>query len=215
MDYRNIREDAQPLLSPEFLKQREQQKEDLKELLNDTIKQDIGENLGFLDLDTLATAAKIITSIEDVYNLYKKYFTTKENLEQLLEPVNDTLESAIFNNEKSLALGHLAKFYPQLYVRIAFMFIEPVTKSYIKPKIESNCITCLAYYLVIKYFSELNSYITKTKNIRESTKEKFTQKVSKILDKITTEMNKNFPGIYEYIDTYYEKKIDTNVNINL
>jgi hypothetical protein len=212
MDYRNIREEAQPLLNPDFLKQREEQKEELKELLNDTIKQDIGQSLGFLDLETLATAAKVLTSTEDVYNIYKKYYTTKENLDQLVEPIDNTLESVIFKNEKSLALGHLAKFYPQLYVRLAFMFIEPVTKSYLKPKIESNCIMCLGSYLALRYFSELDTYITKTKNIRESTKEKFTDKVSKILDKLKKEMDKNFPGIYEYIDAYYEKKIDATSN---
>jgi len=199
MDYRSIRDEAQPLLSPEFLAQKEAQKEELKELLNDKIKQDICETLGYLDLDTLATAAHVLSSIDNIYDLYKKYFITSENLNQIVtEALDKEIDATVYNDEKE----HLAKFYPQLYVRMAFLFIEPVTKSYIKVKIESNCIMCLGYYLVIKYFTELNNYINTTTNIRGSTKEKFTDKVSKVLDKLTNEMNKNFPGIYEYISSY-------------
>jgi hypothetical protein len=120
--------------------------------------------------------------------------------------VTEEWEKNMFDTD-SPGIGFLITIYPELYTRLALMFIDPVTKSYKKDKIESNSILCLGFYLVLKYFILLSKNIDINNKIRRGpTKDAIKEKIDKIINSIEVYSTKNFPGIYEFIDTYYKKR---------
>ncbi len=206
MDYTNIHDEAQPLLSDEFLAERESQKNMLKDLLTDTVKQDIFERFGYLDLNTLAQAAEILETVENIFKTQRTYYLKEYNLNNMADIVTEEWEKNMFDTD-SPGIGFLITIYPELYTRLALMFIDPVTKSYKKDKIESNSILCLGFYLVLKYFILLSKNIDINNKIRRGpTKDAIKEKIDKIINSIEVYSTKNFPGIYEFIDTYYKKR---------
>jgi len=206
MDYSNIREEAHGLLSPEFLAEKEAQKKALTKLLTNEIQQDILNALGKMNLDTLVDAAKIIDSIEDIFNIQTLHQIKQHNLNELdLDTINTLWE-------ESLDLSFLAKIYPQLYIRLGLMFIDPVTKSYLKPKIEYNSYTSMGLFLVIKYFILVEKNLDRNTKIRGPKKLRYVEKLNKIVEDYKKYMNKEFPGIYDFISEYYSHN-NTTYNI--
>jgi hypothetical protein len=199
MDYTNIHDEAQSLLSDEFLAQRESEKNMLKELLTDKVKQDIFEKIGYLDLETLAQAATILESVQTLFETQKAYYLKEYNLNDIVDSVTQEWEKNMFSSENP-GISSLVKIYPQLYTRLALMFIDPATKSYKKAKIESDSILCLGFYLVLTYFTMLKKNMIINNKIRVTAKGKTIDKIEKIITTIEKYAQKNYPGIYEFIE---------------
>jgi len=200
MDYSNIREEAHELFSPEFLAEKEQQKRALKELLTHEIQQDIVSTLGKEKLDLVVDVAKIIDSVVDIFNIQKLHQIKHYNLIELDN-------TAITKDwEDKLDIAHLVKIYPQLYMRLGLMFIDPLTKSYIKAKIEYNCYMAIGFYMVIIFFTLVEKNIDRNPKIRGTTKARYTTKLNSIVSDYRKYMDTNFPGIYHFIDEYYRQK---------
>ena len=86
------------------------------------------------------------------------------------------------------------------------MFVDPLTKSYIKAKIEYNCYMSIGFYLVIKYFTLVGKNIDRNTKLKRPTKIAYTKILIKVVDDYKKYMNSNFPGIYTFIDEYYQQK---------
>jgi hypothetical protein len=124
----------------------------------------------------------------------------------MADKVTETWEKNMFDTD-SPGISFLVKIYPELYTRLALMFIDPVTKSYKKDKIESNSILCLGFYLVLTYFILLKKNIDINNKIRRGpTKDAIKEKIEKVVKTIENYATKTFPGIYEFIDDHYKKK---------
>ena len=226
MDYTNIHDEAQTLLSDEFIAQRESEKNMLKELLTNNIKNDIYERLGYLDLDILANVAEILEKIETYFRNTKEFSLDRHRLKKY--GLNDRLNGANngANNAVNMAssannsqlvrndpelyskLTSLAKIYPALYSRLALMFINPTTKSYNRAKVESNTIQCLGAFLTIKYFIRLKQKVERNNKIRIAEKKKITAQISSAIEEIKTKnIDTPFPGIYDFINEYDIKHV--------
>jgi len=215
MDYTNIHDEAQPLLSDEFLAQRESEKNLLKELLTDKVKTDIFEKFGYLDLDTLAQAATILESVQTLFETQKAYYLNQYNLNNITDILTEEWEKNMFQSDKHKpGISSLIKIYPQLYTRLALMFIDPVTKSYNKAKTESDSILCLGFYLVLTYFILLKKNMLLNNKVRGTAKTRIIDKIDKIINLFNNYAYKYYPGIYDFIDKYYINRV-TNINANV
>jgi hypothetical protein len=216
MDYTNIHDKAQPLLSDEFRAQRESEKRQLKDLLTNEIKQDIFENFTYGGLDTLAKVGEIMSGVESYFSTQKALYLEKllgehgripasykvpgykERMEEFDQGFNKLLTN-------KAVIDLLVKLYPQLYVKLALMFIDPDTKTYSKPKIESNCIECLGIFLLLWYLGLLNLSI---KGAQWNTFKN--EHVVPIIGEIRTYIDTQYPGIYDFIGKFYDDTTRTN-----
>ena len=211
MDYTNIHDKAQSLLSDEFIAERESQKNTLKDLLTDTVKEDIFKNFAYGGLDTLGQIVEIIRKVNTYFETQKNHYleTLSKESKRLYSKIPeyekkigdfDTEFTNMLTNDP--VVERVVKSYPQLYVKLALIFINPVTKTYSKAKIESDCIQCFGIYLLLFYFDLLNISMSEEKNWSEFK----TEHVDKIIKDNREIIDTKYAGAYDLIDENYKTK---------
>ena len=136
MDYTNIHDKAQSLLSDEFRAQRESEKEMLTNLLTDEIKEDIFENFTIGGLEGLANIGTIVGGIGAYFNSQKRHFLgilltahramrAQDKIPDYENEIDKIDEGWNLILTNAPVIETLTKLYPQLYVKLVLMFIDP------------------------------------------------------------------------------------------
>jgi hypothetical protein len=196
MDPSNIRNDAQAHLSPEFIKQKNTEKELFKNYMDDKIKSDIDEQMGLTDkLNKTILLNSVLSLDSDIKELFDKVTTQFPASWVDKEASGNWLIKTFVEDSR-----HMSIYYP-LYNKVAVLSTK--NKEYDINEAILNTKNCISSYLIIKYCEFALENIINNKRMTALTKENNIDKVSKLISKYKAVINK-FDGIYEFIDEYYK-----------
>jgi len=195
-----IREDAHQYLSPEFIKQKQVEKEIFKTLMDEKIKKDVDDQLGLTEkLNKMLLLNAVLTLDQDIKFLFDKIRAQFKSSWINSDKTNSWISKTFIEDSRHVQI------YYTLYNKIAFLSTNK-NKNYDTKEAILNTKNCITSYLVIKYCEYIIENIVNNKRMTATIKENNIDTVNKIIAKYKGVINK-FNGIYEFIDEYYKNAV--------